>query len=288
MIRAPGVNPKTIGHVKGVHVGKTFESRQECSAYGVHAPWQAGIHGTAEDGAYSVVLSGGYPDDVDHGDFITYTGSGGRTYGSGDKKGWEGEQTSDQQWTMGNMALKRSFELKRPVRVIRGAGLGSRYAPAEGYRYDGLYMVVKAERSVGKQGFMMCKFEFSRLPHQPPLPTPGLTLVDTKKRKRTRREGDDDSSSSEEEWFAEPVASSSSVQVEDIRPPRQKSRAGPQSALMKKVQSKAVTHMRRFKLENPVAKRPVTKAFKVKAESDARCPLVPLVDPNLKEEDNDD
>ncbi|KAF9490559.1 hypothetical protein BDN71DRAFT_168282 [Pleurotus eryngii] len=260
MIRAPGVDPKTIGHVKGVPVGKTFESRQECSAYGAHAPWQAGIHGTAEDGAYSVVLSGGYPDDVDQAD----------------KKAWEGEQTSDQTWTMGNMALKRSFELKRPVRVIRGAGLGSRYAPAEGYRYDGLYMVVKAERSVGKQGFLMCKFEFSRLPNQPPLPTPGLTFVDTKKRKRARRETDDDHSSSEEEWFAEPVASSSGVHVEDIRPPRQKTRVGPQSALMKKVQSKAVTQMRRFKLENPVAKRPVAKALKVKAESDARCPLMPF------------
>ncbi|KAF4574753.1 hypothetical protein EYR36_006103 [Pleurotus pulmonarius] len=285
MIRAPGVNPKTIGHIKGVPVGKTFENRQKCSAYGVHAPWQAGIHGTAEDGAYSVVLSGGYPDDVDHGDFITYTGSGGRTYGTADKKAWEGEQTGDQTWTMGNLALKRSFELKRPVRVIRGSGLGSRYAPAEGYRYDGLYMVVKAERALGKQGFMMCKFEFSRLPHQPPLPTPGLTFVDTKKRKRARRESEDEdgSSSSEEEWFSEPVASSSNVHVEDIPPPRQRSRAGPQSALMRKVQSKAITHMRRFKLENPPAKRPVTKALKTESDS-ARCPLVPLVDPNLKEE----
>ena len=38
---------------------------------------RAGIHGNATDGAYSVVLSGGYDEDEDRGDTFVYTGSGG-------------------------------------------------------------------------------------------------------------------------------------------------------------------------------------------------------------------
>lgn len=45
---------------------------------GVHRPHVAGIHGRETDGAYSIVLSGGYEDDVDNGEEIIYTGSGGR------------------------------------------------------------------------------------------------------------------------------------------------------------------------------------------------------------------
>lgn len=38
----------------------------------------AGIHGRENDCAYSLVLSGGYEDDIDNGDEFLYTGSGGR------------------------------------------------------------------------------------------------------------------------------------------------------------------------------------------------------------------
>lgn len=37
----------------------------------------------------------------------------------------------------GNLALSRSVESGKPVRVIRGYKLNSLYAPEEGYRYDG-------------------------------------------------------------------------------------------------------------------------------------------------------
>jgi len=39
---------------------------------------QAGIVGGTGSGAESIVLSGGYTDDEDHGDEIIYTGDGGR------------------------------------------------------------------------------------------------------------------------------------------------------------------------------------------------------------------
>lgn len=38
----------------------------------------AGIHGRETECAYSIVLSGGYEDDVDNGNEFMYTGSGGR------------------------------------------------------------------------------------------------------------------------------------------------------------------------------------------------------------------
>lgn len=44
----------------------------------MHRPHIAGIHGRETDCAYSLVLSGGYEDDVDNGDEFIYSGSGGR------------------------------------------------------------------------------------------------------------------------------------------------------------------------------------------------------------------
>jgi E3 ubiquitin-protein ligase UHRF1 len=48
--------------------------REECSVAGVHHPNRAGISGStsrslkdAEIGAFSIVLSGGYEDDIDNG-----------------------------------------------------------------------------------------------------------------------------------------------------------------------------------------------------------------------------
>ena len=45
------------------------------------------------------------------------------------------------------VCLQRSVETQNPVRVIRGFKLKSKYAPREGYRYDGLYTVEKVRRS---------------------------------------------------------------------------------------------------------------------------------------------
>ena len=44
--------------------------RRACAKAGVHIAPFAGIAGSAEHGAYSVVLSGGYEDDEDHGDML--------------------------------------------------------------------------------------------------------------------------------------------------------------------------------------------------------------------------
>lgn len=59
---------------QGVLVGESWESRLECRQWGVHFPPVAGIAGQSKHGAQSVVLSGGYKDDEDHGEWFLYTG----------------------------------------------------------------------------------------------------------------------------------------------------------------------------------------------------------------------
>ncbi|GMH03471.1 hypothetical protein Nepgr_005310 [Nepenthes gracilis] len=86
----------------GVLVGDSWEDRLACRQWGAHFPHVSGIAGQAKYGAQSVVLSGGYEDDEDHGEWFLYTGSGGRDL-SGNKR-TNKKQTSDQTFTSGNEA----------------------------------------------------------------------------------------------------------------------------------------------------------------------------------------
>ncbi|WP_034215820.1 YDG/SRA domain-containing protein [Actinoplanes subtropicus] len=123
---------RTYGEIDGFPPGSTFTSREDLAATGVHRPLQAGICG-GRDGAESIVVSGGYPDDEDFGDELIYTGQGGL-------KGRK--QVKDQELKSGNIGLARSAIEGYPVRVIRGEGGDTSYSPAKGLRYDGLYRVV--------------------------------------------------------------------------------------------------------------------------------------------------
>ena len=76
-----------------------FLSMFQVSEAGIHRPHVAGIHGRENEGAYSIVLSGGYEDDEDSGESFTYTGSGGRDL-SGNKR--TAEQSCDQLLTRMN------------------------------------------------------------------------------------------------------------------------------------------------------------------------------------------
>lgn len=59
---------------QGVLVGECWEDRLECRQWGAHFPHIAGIAGQSNIGAQSVVLSGGYQDDEDHGEWFLYSG----------------------------------------------------------------------------------------------------------------------------------------------------------------------------------------------------------------------
>lgn len=169
------------GPIPGVPVGTMWKFRVQVSESGVHRPHVAGIHGRSYDGAYSLVLAGGYEDDIDHGNSFTYTGSGGRDL-SGNKR--TAEQSCDQKLTNMNRALalncsapindKEGAEAKdwragKPVRVVRNAkgGRHSKYAPKEGNRYDGIYKVVKYWPEKGKSGYLVWRYLLRRDDEEP-------------------------------------------------------------------------------------------------------------------------
>ncbi|KAJ7931415.1 PUA-like domain-containing protein [Mycena leptocephala] len=166
----PDQDPRVYGHIPGAPVGSTFATRHALWKAGVHGMSQAGIHGSNKRPAYSIVMSGRYKDDFDEGERFVYSGEGGTGDNKNGKRNFLGDQCADQSWTRGNKSLQLSYESKVPVRVVRGHTLGSRYAPVEGYRYDGLYQVTQATYGDGKTAFKTCKFTFDRLPGQPSLP----------------------------------------------------------------------------------------------------------------------
>src|SRR5215211_4982406 len=147
-------------HIEGHPEGKRFESRAELSEAGVHRPLIAGISGSEREGADSIVLSGGYEDDEDLGDEVVYTGHGGRDAESG-------KQVAHQRLTRGNLALAHSSIEGLPVRVIRGASLDSIYAPHNGYRFDGLYLVDDYWQEKGKSGFRVWRYRLIKFPSVP-------------------------------------------------------------------------------------------------------------------------
>ncbi|CAD6238967.1 GSCOCG00008581001-RA-CDS [Cotesia congregata] len=178
------------GPIPGTEVGMSWRYRLQVifvfllprikvSEAGVHRPHVAGIHGRENECAYSLVLSGGYEDDVDNGDEFLYTGSGGRDL-SGNKR--TAAQSSDQKLTKMNKALALNCNAQFnnvegatainwqegiPVRVIRSAKLkkyhqAKIYAPEEGFRYDGIYKVVKYFPEKGKRGFLVWRYLLRR------------------------------------------------------------------------------------------------------------------------------
>ncbi|KAK6147963.1 hypothetical protein DH2020_018875 [Rehmannia glutinosa] len=180
---------------QGVLVGESWDLRMDCRQWGVHYPPVAGIAGRAHYGAQSVVISGGYEDDEDNGEWFIYTGrcrlllhfsyhsvhtycdtcmfsllfehgSGGRDL-SGNKR-TNKEQSFDQEFKEQNQSLRVSCDKGYPVRVVRSEkDKRSSYAPEKGYRYDGVYRIEKCWRKAGKQGFKVCRYLFVRCDNEP-------------------------------------------------------------------------------------------------------------------------
>ena len=142
-------NEFIFGHIKNTHVGQIFAGRKELAESGIHKRTVHGIWGREKEGCCSIVLSGGYEDDIDELDYIYYTGSGGQ-----DRQ--RGIQIKNQEFTRDNKSLVVSCEYNLPVRVTRGYQI--KYGPEEGYRYDGLYYVKSYERILGKNNFYICRF----------------------------------------------------------------------------------------------------------------------------------
>ena len=94
---------------------------------GCHGDIEAGIHGQAGKGAFSIVVSSGGYADIDEGETIRYCGTSG----------------TERKATAGTERLLESFRLQNPIRVLRSAALSAKnpYRPSKGLRYDGLYKI---------------------------------------------------------------------------------------------------------------------------------------------------
>ncbi|KAF8958366.1 PUA-like domain-containing protein [Flammula alnicola] len=160
------------GHIPEYPVGYTWKSRRDLCRSGVHATMRSGIQGTAKDGARSTVWSGVYEDDnFEYARILAKasrsTSGFARQFGSSNEiiggqppeRVKNRQQIRDQEWKRGNLALKRSYELNKPVRVILGPMLHS----GSGYRYIGLHRITKAGTRKGISGFQVCFFEFERI-----------------------------------------------------------------------------------------------------------------------------
>ncbi|KAF8086101.1 hypothetical protein N665_0635s0031 [Sinapis alba] len=152
---------------QGLLVGESWDYRMDCRQWGAHFPHMSGIAGQSKHGAQSVVLSGGYDDDEDHGEWFLYTGSGGRDL-SGNRR-TNKQQSSDQKFTKFNEALRVSCKMGYPVRVVRSyKDEKSAYSPDAGVRYDGVYRIEMCWLKVGVQGsFKVCRYLFVRCDNEP-------------------------------------------------------------------------------------------------------------------------
>lgn len=147
------------GHIQTP--SRFFQSYRELFSAGVHRNAQGGIGGGGESGVESIVLSGGYEDDVDNGDTILYTGMGGRDSRTG-------QQVADQEFTGLNRSLVTNVRNETPVRVVRKLEDGR-------FSYDGMYQVVDAYDVLGKRGFRICRYELLKVADDKPAGPGGLT-----------------------------------------------------------------------------------------------------------------
>nr|GME20190.1 histone-lysine N-methyltransferase family member SUVH9-like [Ipomoea batatas] len=168
---------RIVGSIPGVYVGDLFFFRMELCVVGLHGQVQAGIDfvsashsSNGEPIATSVIVSGGYEDDMDSGDVIIYTGHGGQDKNS--------RQCVSQKLEGGNLALERSMYYGVEVRVIRGFKYeGS--ASGKVYVYDGLYRIVDCWADVGKSGFGVFKYKLVRIEDQPEMGSAVLKFAET-------------------------------------------------------------------------------------------------------------
>jgi putative restriction endonuclease len=166
---------RMFGEFEEYPPGSIWVTRKQIAAAGVHRPPMNGISGTAAEGADSIVISGGYEDDLDLGKEIIYTGTGG--FDSSTRK-----QIADQTFSNTNNAALVTSQLKGlPIRVIRGSGGDPEHSPKTGYRYDGLYSVVDHWSEIGKSGFRVCRYRLISITDQtlttaPPFSMDGIPL----------------------------------------------------------------------------------------------------------------
>jgi hypothetical protein len=122
----------------------------------------AGISGSQEGGAWSIVVSGLYDDvDQDSGEELWYSAPNGN----------ESVNSTTVTRTAGENLLLRSIQTGNPVRVLRSERAKWFGRPAKGYRYDGLYQILRLAQKANRNGGVYTGFELKRLTGQMPIDT---------------------------------------------------------------------------------------------------------------------
>lgn len=139
----------TYGPIHGIPIGAAFRTRIDLYTARVHRDIQRGICGGTDrkQGAESVVLSGGYEDDLDLGQIVYFTGIGRR-----DK---QNRIAADQEFTNLNQSLAVNVDSGQPVRLTR-------YVHGQ-YEYAGLFTVEDAFFRTGATGFLICQYRLRAL-----------------------------------------------------------------------------------------------------------------------------
>lgn len=140
-----------FGEVEGIAVGTVFGlgdyqrlGRQEMMESGFFRPFVTPEWIAPGEGCYAIILNNDNGSSTDEGSRILYAGSGGRRRG----QNRTAAQSFDQGWSNAtNAALRLNCKSGRPVRIVRGPKLQGEHGTGAsgGYRYDGLYIVEKAE-----------------------------------------------------------------------------------------------------------------------------------------------
>lgn len=140
----------------GLTPGDWFPKMIVARFNGAHSGGLRGISGDPDRGAFSIVVSGQYEEDLDEGEVLYYSGE------AADKN----ENPHELIRRATNDSLVESYGNRQPVRVLRSASKGERerhYAPACGVRYDGLYTVIAVQERHNAKGGLYQRFKLRRL-----------------------------------------------------------------------------------------------------------------------------
>lgn len=172
-------NARIFGH-NGLIPGDWFPRMVIARFKGAHSDEMRGISGDSERGAFSIVVSGQYDEDLDEGDVLYYSGE------AADKN----ENPHEVIGRATNDSLVESCANQQPVRVLRSASKGERhrhYSPACGIRYDGLYTVVAVQNRHNGKGGLYQRFKLRRLGGQEDLEDIAARSPSTEQRRDFQR-----------------------------------------------------------------------------------------------------
>lgn len=159
-----------LGH-NGLENGQWFPLQVCLMRDGAHGEIEAGIYGSKLHGVLSIIVAGGsdpgstsatYEDD-DFGDELFYVGTRAKPGATKPTHGTQYLLDAVKDYEKGK---------EHPVRVFRSSKCPGKYAPAEGIRYDGLYVIKEAK--LKDKETLHYRVHMARLPGQGPIRWEGL------------------------------------------------------------------------------------------------------------------